>query len=65
MLIHLTLALTTPLDGIVSKYQVEVCVPKLVLNETRQDETGGQFPNLWDRDKTTVILMMPPLVDTV
>ena len=34
---------------------LELCVPELVLNETRQDETGGQFPNGRDRDKTTYL----------
>ena len=28
----------------------EVCVPKLVWNETRQDEIGGHFPNWRDHD---------------
>ena len=31
---------------------LEVCIPKLVLNKTRQDETGGQFTNWQDREKT-------------
>ena len=35
---------------------VEVCVPELILNETRQDQTGGQFPNWRDRYKTTITL---------
>ena len=35
------------------KCKLEVCVPELVLNETRQDETGGQFPNWPDQDKTS------------
>ena len=33
---------------------VEVCVPELVLNETRQDETGTHFPNWRYRDETNV-----------
>ena len=33
---------------------IEVCIPELVLNETRQDKTGPHFPNCWYRDKTTV-----------
>ena len=33
----------------------EVCVPELVLNETRQDETGGHFPN-W-----TILLFSSPV----
>ena len=33
--------------------RLEVCVPKLVWNKTRQDETGGQFPNWRDQYKTT------------
>ena len=31
----------------------EVCVPELVLNKTRQDETGGHFPNWQDQDNST------------
>ena len=31
----------------------EVCVPELILNETRQDETGPHFPNWRYQDKTT------------
>ena len=34
-------------------YAVEVCVPELVSNETRQDETGHHFPNWRYREKTT------------
>ena len=37
----------------VDGHQLEVCITELVLNKTRQDETGGQFPNWLDRDKTT------------
>ena len=33
--------------------ELEVCVPELISNGTRQDETGRQFPNWRDRDKTT------------
>ena len=33
---------------------LEVCVPSLFF-ETRQDETGGHFPNCRDRDKTTFV----------
>ena len=32
---------------------IDVCVPELVSNDTRQDETGRQFPNWRDRDKIT------------
>ena len=30
--------------------KIEVCIPQLVLNKTRQNEIGGQFPNwrYWD-----------------
>ena len=35
-------------------FKLEVCVPELVLNETRQDETGTHFRNWRYRDKTTV-----------
>ena len=35
---------------------LEVCVPELVLNETRQDKTGGQFLNWQDQNKTTFLL---------
>ena len=35
-------------------WDLEVCVPKLVLNQIRQDETGGHFPKWRDRDNTTV-----------
>ena len=33
--------------------KVEVGIPELIVNETRQEQTGGQFPNWRDRDKTT------------
>ena len=33
--------------------KIEVCVPELVLNETRQDETGPHFPNWRYRDEST------------
>ena len=36
-------------------FEFEVCVPKLVWNKTRQDETGGHFPNCRDRDETTYV----------
>ena len=32
---------------------VKVCIPELVLNETRQDETVHHFPNWQYREKTT------------
>ena len=32
---------------------IEVCVPELVLNETRQDETGHHFPNWRYWENTT------------
>ena len=32
---------------------VKVCIPELVLNETRQDKTGNHFPNWRKLDKTT------------
>ena len=32
--------------------QLEVCIPGLVLNETRQDGTGGHFLNWRDHDST-------------
>ena len=35
------------------KNKLEVCVPELILNKTRQDETGNHFPNWRDPDKTT------------
>ena len=35
------------------RFILEVCVPELVSNGTRQDETGRQFLNWRDRDKTT------------
>ena len=37
-----------------SKFSLEVCVPQFDLNKTRQDDTGGHFPNWRDRDNTTV-----------
>ena len=33
--------------------RVEVCFPALILNETRQEETGHHFPNWQYREKTT------------
>ena len=35
--------------------QKRVCVPGLVLLETRQDETGGHLPNWRDYGKTTYV----------
>ena len=40
-------------DSVLSWCVVEVCVPELVLNETRQDETGHPFPNWQYREMTT------------
>ena len=34
---------------------LEVCIPELLLNESRQDKAGEQFPNWWYRDKTTFV----------
>ena len=34
---------------------LEVCVPSLVWNETRQNGTGGHYPNCWDHDETTYV----------
>ena len=34
----------------------KVCIPGLVWNETRQDGTGGHFPNWRDHDNTTDFL---------
>ena len=34
--------------------QLEVCIPELLLNETRQDGTRGHFPNWGDHDKLLV-----------
>ena len=38
-----------------NRQTVEVCIPELVWNETRQDETGGHWPNCRDRDETTYV----------
>ena len=35
-------------------FYLEVCVPELVLDETRQEETGHHFPNWWYREKTNL-----------
>ena len=48
----LTLAVPSRLSYIYSQ-SLEICVPELVSNGTRQDETGRQFPNWRDQDKTT------------
>ena len=34
-------------------YDIEVCIPSLVWNETRQDGTGGHFPNQRHHDGTS------------
>ena len=34
---------------------IKVCIPSLVLFETRQDKTEGHFPHWQDRDKTTYV----------
>ena len=39
--------------SLLHKLELEVCVPELVLNQTRQDETGPHFPNWRYLDETT------------